>query len=128
MRPRAARALAAAAVLLPLLFASGCKSNNTPAKLVGTWESTAAPASAPGLHITLVFKSDDTVAITYTGNGMTKAVTAKYHCMWGNSVVFDNFSEPLNGQTMLQDDITILEPEMTLVDPDGTTVKLRRTR
>jgi hypothetical protein len=127
MRPRAARVLAAAVVLLPLLFVSGCKSNNAGGKLVGTWESTKSPAAAPDLHVTLVFKQDETVSITYSGP-VSKSITAKYHPMWGNSVVFDHLSESLNGQTMLQDDITILEPEMTLKDPDGTTIVLRRVR
>jgi hypothetical protein len=118
MRPRAARLLLAAALAAALPFLSGCKSNNADGKLVGLWESTQLPPnSPPGSKMLLDFHSDETLTIEFSANGFYKKITAQYHPLWGNSVLFDHLSEPIAGHSVLTDDITILEPEMTMRDP-----------
>jgi hypothetical protein len=121
------RPFVVAALLVPLLTAAGCKSNVDTKRLLGRWESTSTPKSAPpGFTMTLDFRTTDQLIITYHGAGQSKQISGQYHPLWGDTVVFDHLSESIAGNTVLRDEILLDGDRMTLTDPDGSVVQLRR--
>jgi hypothetical protein len=118
--------LARLTLLLPLVLALGCASNNR-GKIEGTnWRSdhnTYKGVAVPDGFLKLNFHADGTM-IYRAG---TTTHTGKYYLGPGNAVTFE-LDEALGGRKTHMETIAISDDRMKVLDADGTEATFRRVK
>jgi hypothetical protein len=121
MRPTYACSLL---VVLALVLAAGCSSNNKGKLEKTSWRSEAATIkgrSFPAGAFEVFFRADGSMLY----RAESKNITGRYSLEVGDVVIFQ-LDESVAGRTTLADIIVVEGDKMMMTDPDGTQLQFKR--